>query len=1065
MKTEQSAPQRILGLDVGASSVGWALLEVIGQTQGRIVQNGVRVFEAGVEGQLEQGKEESRNKERREARGRRRLLERHARRMKHLWSLLQSSGLLPKGNQDAILPELDKKLSQAWIEKLGLNIKEKKQEKVQFLHVFPYFLRARALDERLSNHELGRALYHLAQRRGFQSNRKTIPKKEEEERGIKADISELQKKIEDRGARTLGEYFSLLNPEEVRIRSQYTSRKMYQEEFEKIWNAQAQYYPTILTEEFKKEVSDAIFFQRPLKIRREFIGDCQYEPRCKRAPRALLDAQRFRLLQKVNDLKVTDTSTGEKRELAPEERSTLTEALETQGDLTFGEIRKLLKLKKRFNFEPFGKEKGDARLIGNRTASKLIKIFGEKRWKGFSPEQRKQIVEDVRSIQDVEAQKRRGMKAWGLGEKEAEEFGKLQLEDGYCSLSRRALAKLLPLMENGTPYMTAVEKVYGGQPAQKPVDALPPVAKSLSSLRNPAVMRTLTELRKVVNSIIREYGKPDFVRVELARDLKKNKKDREVIRKKNEENKNARKEAEEMILKEQPGSQPKGRDIERVLLAEECGWQCPYTGKSISMASLIGEYPQFDVDHIIPLDRCLDDSFKNKTLCYAEENRNVKQGRTPYEAYGNDPQKWEEILQRVRHFKGKARDAKLERFQLHGKKLDEFIANFVNRQLVDTAYSSRLAMKYLGLLYGRNEGVDAGGIRRVQAGRGQITSYLRNEWGLNKILNDGGQKSRDDHRHHAVDAICIALTDDRTVKLLSDAAKRAPIERCRSFGKVDPPWPTFLDDVRRSIDGIVVSHRFSRKVSGPLHEKYNYSKPILGIDEKGKPCEFHRIRRPLQELSKTEVKSIADPAIRKLVLDKLSELGDKDPRKAFSKPQNYPHLLAKDGRKIPIHKVRINTKVTPFPIGEGPRQRYVTTKFNHHIEVVEVQGKKGEIKWEGHLVSLKEAYDRLKAKQPVVKRDHGEGRRFVFSLAGGETIEIDEGNSKRGLYVIRTVSRVKRGGKEYPRIEFVRINDAREKKKILGAKDWRSSLIEPLRLLNCQKVLITPLGEVRRAND
>lgn len=1066
MKTKEESPELILGLDIGTNSIGWSLLEVKGQDQGRIVRSGVRVYEAGMEGLIEQGREESRNKARRDARLHRRNLARRARRMGGLWSLLQSSGLLPEGKAEGVLPELDKKFVETWTKKLGLDTKDKVGEKTQFSHVFPYFLRARALDEKLSCHELGRALYHLAQRRGFLSNRKAAPKKKEEEKGMKAEISELQGKINGSGARTLGEYFSRLNPEEGRIRSRHTSRKMYEEEFKAIWNVQANHHPTILTEELKKKVSHAIFYQRPLKIRKEFIGTCEHEhnpdhpdrsPR--RAPWALLSAQRFRFLQKVNDLELTDTSTGEVRKLTPDERTKLLEALETQGDLTFGKIRKMTGLKKaHFNFEAGGNDK----LPGNRTASKLIKIFGEERWKGLSQEDREQIVEDIHSIQSEEAQARRGMKAWGLEGEKAGEFGQLALEDGYCNLSRQALAKLLPLMEKGTAYKTAVKEVYGEPPAEKPLDSLPLVTEHLSSLRNPAVTRTLTELRKVVNNLVRQYGKPNMTRIELARDLKKSKKDREDIWKKNRENEKAREEAAKKILAEIPNHKPSRRDIEKVLLADECGGHCPYTGESISMASLIGSHPQFDVEHIIPLPRCLDDSFYNKTLCYAEENRNVKQGKTPHEAYGSNPTRWEEILQRVRSFKGKAREAKLERFQVHGEELDKLLEEFANRQLTDTAYASRLAMGYLGTLYGGRDGIDAEGRRRVQAGRGQVTYYLRNEWELNKILNDGGEKSRNDHRHHAVDAICIALTGAGTVKMLSDAASRATSERRRRFGKVLPPWPGFQDEVRRSIEGLIVSHRTSRKVSGPLHEESNYSRPFQGTDGKGNPYEYRRIRKPLVNLSESEAQDIADPVARQLVLDKLQALGIKEPKKAFSNEANHPCLTTKDGRNIPIHKVRINKKVTTFTVGEGLRQRHVTTDSNHHIEVVEVLDKKGKPKWEGYLVDLKDAYNRLKAGEPVVKRDHGEGRRFVFSLAGGEAIEIDEKGDRKGLYVIRTVSRDDKGD---PKIYFVRIEDARKQKDIINARDLGRSLIRTLRERNCRKVLITPLGEVRRAND
>ena len=101
----------------------------------------------------------------------------------------------------------------------------------------------------------------------------------------------------------------------------------------------------------------------------------------------------------------------------------------------------------------------------------------------------------------------------------------------------------------------------------------------------------------------------------------------------------------------------------------------------------------------------------------------------------------------------------------------------------------------------------------------------------------------------------------------------------------------------------------------------------------------------------------------------------------------------------------------------------------------------------------------------MVKRDHGETARFVFSLAGGEVIEINEGEGKRGLYVIRDMTTVRQGKHEYPRVSFVHNNDARMKKEIQKDNAWIPKLLEPLRKMNCRKVVITPLGEVRSAKD
>ena len=209
-------------------------------------------------------------------------------------------------------------------------------------------------------------------------------------------------------------------------------------------------------------------------------------------------------------------------------------------------------------------------------------------------------------------------------------------------------------------------------------------------------------------------------------------------------------------------------DILKVRLAEECNWQCPYTGKSIPMEALVGKHSQFDIEHIIPFSRSLDNSFLNKTLCYHEENRGVKQNQTPYEAYASNETRWAEIIGRVKRFRGSAAHAKLRKFLQ--KELDD---EWAARMLQDTRYMSRLATEYLGLLYGGT--IDADHSRRVQVSAGRITAYLRDEWGLNAILADGDEdeKNRADHRHHAVDAVVIALTDTKTVENLSHSAEVA----------------------------------------------------------------------------------------------------------------------------------------------------------------------------------------------------------------------------------------------------------------------------------------------------
>ena len=1040
--------QRILGLDLGANSIGWAMLDYEDGEPQAIVQSGVRVFEAGMEGDLESGKEESRGKKRRDARQVRRQTERRARRHKRLANVLQQACLLPEGDLESgekrhqFFQALDKQLRE------GSGCADAAAE-VALAHVFPYWLRARALDAKLEPYALGRALYHLGQRRGFLSNRK-VPDKDEDKSTVKKDINELQRLMKQADARTLGEYFAGLDPSDPkarRIRQRWTGRQMYVDEFEAIWAAQAEHHPDILTEVLRAKVSSAMFDQRPLKSQKHLIGRCELEFGRHRAPMALLDAQRFRLLEKVNDLEIVDADFREHK-LTPEQRAVLLDALESQAELKFTKARKLLGLPARgyrFNFE----RGGEKRLVGNRTAAKLRKIFAD-RWDGFTKEEREQVVEDVLTFEKEEALAQRGRKHYGLEDEAARAFGQLELEPGYCNLSRQALAKVLPLMEEGERYMTARDTAYKEEAEhgrEHIPDLVPPLFQApLPDLRNPAVSRVLSELYRVVNAIIGKHGKPDIIRIELARDLKRSREARKRISRRNRENQKGRDKAAKRILDEMGNPNARRGDILRVLLAEECNWECPYTGKHISMGSLLGDASQFDIDHIIPFSRCLNDSYMNKVVCDNEVNRLKKGNRTPHEAFGGDEENWNRIIERVKRFKADVREAKLKRFRMESlESLDEFSS----RQLNDTRYASTLAAKYLAVLYGSDYR------RHIQVSAGQTTAQLRNAWKLNSILGDGGTKSRDDHRHHAVDAIAIALTDRKMVKSVSEAAQKAEHHAQLRWWKTVPlPWDSFLEDAQASIDAVLVSHRVSRKVNGPLHEETNYSPPR--VDDDGKT--YVHVRKPLHAMSPGDVRAIVDPAVRERVERKLDELGG-PPKKAFADRKNHPCLETRDGRAMPIHKARIRKVLSPFSVGKGERERHVVSASNHHMEILEVPDKKGSVKWDGVIVTQYQAARRLRKGEPVVQRVHDEGKRFVFSIARGETIEVDDEQGEgRCLYVVRSVW-------EAGVVEFIRLSDARKMGDMRKAKQVKWEAPSVLQALNCRKVTITPVGEVRRAND
>jgi CRISPR-associated endonuclease Csn1 len=752
-----------------------------------------------------------------------------------------------------------------------------------------------------------------------------------------------------------------------------------------------------------------------------------------------------------------------RRPFSPDGRKKLIDALDSEGSLSFKEAKKRIGVKNNwtFNFE----SGGETRFQGNRTAAKLGEVFGA-RWGQFTADQKDAVIADLLSIQRPETLKRRAKRVWGLAGEWADAFAELELEDGHGSLSRKALRKILPELDRWLPeknrwasYAEACLAAGYKPPSHEPLPLLPPLKdaakrKLMPEVRNPAVMRTLSELRKVVNGLIARYGLPGTIRVELGRDLRNPRDKREKMWKANRAREKEREKAAKKILDATGDAHPSRQDIEKVLLAEECGWQCPYTGKVITPATLLGQHPQFDTEHIIPYSLCLDDSFLNKTLCEAMENRSRKRNKAPWAAYSADEKRWEDIVGRVKAFKGDATRAKLERFQTQDTSV--LLADFTTRQLNDTRYAARLAMEYLGLLYGGT--TDADGTRRVQVAQGRITADLRGSLRLASILRDGGaEQKRDDHRHHAVDAVAVALTNPSLVKTMSDFAAARALEGRKGIGQINSPWEGFLEQVRVVIDGAKVSHRPSHTVSGRLHEDTIYSPPKKDADGK----EWVHVRKRLDTLSKNDVEGIVDPVVRQAVQAKLAETGGDDPKK-LDLEKNPPMLKTKHGGTVPIRKARIRRPPSVFAIGPKPHQRHVVSDANHHAEIVAVKDAKGRVKWEGHIVPLHEAYRRLKAKDPVVKKDHGEDKRFLFSLAPGDLIELDSKSGDRTAFRVRGISYA---GGRYLNVEYVRNNDAKLKKEIKASKHWYTGLIDPLRKLDCRKVTITPLGEVRYAND
>lgn len=995
-----------LGLDIGSNSIGWALLDL--RENPRIVNMGVRVFPEGVDRDTK-GLEKSKNATRREARGARRTHQRRNLRKERLLSTLQTVGLLPKDES----------------------------ELTSLFQTNPYQLRKKGLDGKLEPYQFGRVLYHLSQRRGFKSNRKSG--KAKEDGVVIKGANALQTEIDNEKCRTIGEYFAALNPEEQRIRRQYTFRSMYEKEFDLLWANQSQFYPDILAEDLHRKIRDEIiFYQRPMTWDPDRIGNCELEPGQKRCPRGDWYARRFRLLQDVNNLRIQNPD-GSEDKLSDEQRKILLDDLECKEKVSFDEVRKRLGFMEtqKFNAEyktgPQGKRiesiKGDvfAAKMGGRS------IFGEKRWDAMDEEEKIKLNDWVVQLEDDQIREKLRSEC-GFNDKQIETVLKISLPLGYMSFSRKAILNLLPFMEQGFLTSEAIEKAGYNRnriEASKVVDRLP----LPEDLRNQIVNKALFEVRKVINAVVGEYGKPGKIVIEMARDVQGTRRQREELHWKMRENEKRNEDARRRLIEDIGIRNPTREDIIKYNLWQECDKRCPYTGRQISQEALFGPNPEFQREHILPYDRSLDDSYMNKTLCEVHENIQVKRNQTPFEAYSPDPDRYEQIKQNIKVLPW----PKQQKFLQKEITLDTHI----NRELNDTRYICREVVGYL-----KHLGV------HVRGTRGKITGELRHQWGLDGIFEELGTKRDDDHRRHAVDAVVVGVTENEHLRRLARSKYSV------TGVSFDLPWHNFRDEVREKVKSVNVSHRDSRKVSGKLHEETNYG--LTGKkDESGQ--DIYVYRKPLDALTVPMVEKIADPVVREIVKSRFVEKGislDSGDRKIPKEVWKEPLYMrrTKSDKKVPIKSVRIHdvkTNVIPLKDKTGKVYRVVEPGSNHHIEILQYKDKKGNIKKDGKVVTMFEAVQRSQRADPVIQKDHGPDKKFICSLAINEMfmLKLDDGTE-----ILHRVQKIIHDGRIVfrPHAFAGKVSDSDQPPLIQRRS---ASTVEGY------KVTVDPIGRVWPAND
>jgi CRISPR-associated endonuclease Csn1 len=938
------------------------------------------------------------------------------------------------------------------------------------------------------------------------------------------------------------------SPADDHIRNRHTRRAMYEDEFEAICQAQRRLgHAELLTDDLmygrlgklkypqrprpRHEqlsllqsfgIHGLLFFQRPMYWPRSAVGACELEPKQPRCPRADRRAQRFRLLQEVNNLRYVDPTTGEELRLDVQQRTLLLDKLARQEKMTFDQIRGALGFLEgvKFNLEKGKRSYLSGMVIDFRMARALGKA-----WHDRPEEEKDGIVELlVHNEGDDEAAVQR-LLARGLTHEQADAaLDDVDLPAGHVQLSLKAIRRLLPHLEGGLVYQSISDPEQSalhaaGYPRRDELrrrlfDRLPDPRRvrdcPIGDLPNPVVKRTLVELRKLVNAILREYGKPGAIHVEMGRDVKTRPKD-----KRSEAYRRYQEQISEMRQREDRRAKAAERlrenritvsrdNINRYLLWEDQKHECMYSSppRSIGFAQLFSG--EVHVDHILPYSRCLDDSQNNKAVCFCDANAS-KGDCTPYEWLADSqPRRYEEVCQRAAKLMqdGRIPYAKYRRFLQKELKLDDFI----QRQLNDTRYIARLAAEYLRCLF------DAP--HHVLGLKGQLTFELRHGWGIENLLAElpdspawqeqnqlrPGEKNRADHRHHAIDAVVVALTSRHRLQELSQIRR---VDGGEPGSEALPhPWPGFRQDLRdavRNVGGGVragnrraVSHRAKRKVSGGLHDDKPYGptgrpglwvkrKPILGATP--------------DVLSPNEIENIRDPGIRRIIISRLSEHGVEFGRGTQVEAKVWKQALA-DLRMpsgVPIKKVRVvKPDLTIQPIRDKTvNKAFVKPGSTHHLCIFEFQ-EDGEIMREPVFVTMLDAMKRLKEQRdrikklekaltsenlseevyedrrregvrqilqeiPVVDRRHPKrpSAKFLMSLSQGEMVLVDwDGEEK--ILVFRTAASTT------GQLRFTEHTDARKSNDHRVYRAIANSLIEERK---ARKVVVDRLGRVRWAND
>jgi len=832
--------EKILGLDLGISSIGWAVIEYDKElskkedfSSNKIIKSGVRIFTAAENPKTG----ESLALPRRLSRGARRTTKRKSQRIYAIKKICLKNLEISENNlfsQDNIFKE--KHLKDVWL------------------------LRAKALRRILEPKEFARVLIHIAKRRGYKSNRKVDKVGDNEGEKVLSAIEENEKLLTS--YLTIGEAI-YENTKKNKIRRnkkddyKYSiSRAMLENEVKIIFEKQREFANSSATKKFEQEYLDTFLKQRDFASVDKMVGFCTLEKKPnKRAPKASYLAQEFVTLTKLINTKIIDKD-GIERGFTKKELELALNLCKESKKPSYLKLKKELQLSeeeyfKGIVFYEIDKNTGEFTKKATTFKSafeqyfklkdKISKNSSEDIWKIISKDTT--LLDNLGEIFSyhksdtkikVELEK---LDFKGLNQNEKSNLIEVLINnisfDKFLNLSLKALSKIVPLMKEAKRYDEAIQELgYKKETLENKSKFLRALNKDENfELTNPVVKRAIAQSRKVINALIRTYGSFDKIHIELTRDIKKSHKDRNKIQKAQDEYQKVKSGIVAEFI-EDFGREPKGNELLKFRLWKEQGGYCAYRGyqgaKGYLEPSLIikdANYAQ--IDHILPFSRSLDDSMINKVLCFSGENQN-KSNNTPYEYFmtsDSKKQDWDKYEIFIKSLKGLKQGKKN---RLLKKNFDENSQKeFRARNANDTAFMSRFIKDFIE----ENLLLTSKDSNKVLSRNGMLTSLLRHSWHI-------GKKDRNNHLHHGADAIIIAFATQSEVQRLSTISAKVEgfsytsAEKKDKKTKFNPPMEDFRDIVSKSLDDIFVSFAPRKKITGEAHEQTIFSPKNLRANKK-----------------------------------------------------------------------------------------------------------------------------------------------------------------------------------------------------------------------------------------